>query len=369
MQRRTFLRHALRLAAAAGLGPRGAAAAEFAYAPVTPGASLQFPRDHGTHPDHRIEWWYLTGWLNRGTTRDTRPCGFQVTFFRVRTTLPAGSSRFTATQLLFAHGAVSDPRVGHILHEERAARAGFGLAESATQDTAVHIRDWRLWREAAGTYQAAIQASEFTLRLTARPTQPLMLQGHGGFSQKGPAIENASYYYSQPQLQVRGEIRVRGEREPVNGIAWLDHEWSSALMPAGAAGWDWLGLNLDDGGALTAFQMRSDNPQAPVVWSYAKWRGGDGSVSQPARDAISFTPVRHWTSPKGARYPVQTRIALGTRTLYLQPLFDAQELATQTTGNTYWEGAVTAYDSGEPHAKPVGRGYWELTGYRKRQRL
>jgi predicted secreted hydrolase len=368
MRRRAFLRHVLRLAAAAGLGSRSAPAAEFAYAPVTAGTPLQFPRDHGSHPDHRIEWWYLTGWLNRGTTRDAPACGFQVTFFRVRTALPAGSSRFTATQLLFAHGAVSDPHVGHILHEERAARAGFGLAESATHDTAVHIRGWNLWRETTGTYQAAIHAREFTLRLTAQPTQPLMLQGRDGFSQKGPAIENTSYYYSQPQLHISGDVSVRGQRERVSGIAWLDHEWSSALMPAGAAGWDWLGLN-DDGGALTAFQMRSDNPQAPAVWSYAKWRSADGSVSQPARDAISFTPVRHWTSPNGARYPVQTRITLGTRTLYLQPLFDAQELATQTTGNTYWEGAVTAFDSGEAHAKPIGRGYWELTGYSKRQRL
>ena len=28
------------------------------------GYTLQFPRDHGSHPDYRIEWWYYTGNLS-----------------------------------------------------------------------------------------------------------------------------------------------------------------------------------------------------------------------------------------------------------------------------------------------------------------
>lgn len=368
MHRRDFMQRALLLAGAAGTAnawPQAARSAAFAYAPVVAGTALQFPRDYGAHPDHRIEWWYVTGWLNRGSASDAPPCGFQVTFFRYRTALQAGTSRFTATQLLFAHAAVSDPRIGHILHEERAARTGFGLAEAAVDDTNVHIRDWRLRREPSGTYQSTIQAREFALRLAWLPTQALLLQGRDGYSQKGPAAENASYYYSKPQLQVSGEITVRGRREAVSGQAWLDHEWSSTLMPPGAVGWDWLGLNLDDGGAAMAFQMRSGDARAPALWSSAKWRLANGEALLPARSEIHFTPTRHWTSPQGGRYPVQTRIALGERTLYLRPLFDPQELHAQHMGNTYWEGAVTAYDGEQPTAKRVGRGYWELTGYGK----
>ena len=192
MLRREFLQRALLLA---GAGTNGgwvqpAHSAAFAYAAVVPGAA--FPRDYGAHPDHRIEWWYVTGWLDRIGQSNAPPCGFQVTFFRVRTPLQAGTSRFTANQLLFAHVAVSDPRVGHILHEERAARAGFGLAEAGVNDTDVLIRDWRLRRELSTAYQTTIQAREFALRLNLQPSQPVLLQGHEGFSQKGPAIENAS---------------------------------------------------------------------------------------------------------------------------------------------------------------------------------
>lgn len=363
MHRREFMQRALLLAGGAGL--LSAHGAEFTYAPVTPSTPLQFPLDHGAHPDHRIEWWYVTGWLDRIEQRNAPPCGFQVTFFRVRTSLQGGTSRFTATQMLFAHVAVSDARIGHILHEERAARAGFGLAETSAADTDVLIRDWRLHHEASGAYQTAVRAKEFALQLTMHPSQPVLLQGNAGFSQKGPAIENASHYYSQPQLQVSGELTVRGKREKVSGTAWLDHEWSSALMPPGAAGWDWLGLNLDDGGALMAFQLRGNDAQAPAVWSAAKLRGHDGAVTQPARDTITFQPTRHWTSPKGARYPVETRITAGERTLHLRPLLDAQELHAQSMGNTYWEGAVTAYEGAGEYAKRIGRGYWELTGYGK----
>ena len=367
MQRREFMQRALLLAGAGSAKVQHAHGAAVAYAPVTPGVALQFPRDHGAHPDHRIEWWYVTGWLDR--VEGAPPCGFQVTFFRVRTPLPVGSSRFTATQLLFAHVAVSDARIGHILHEERAARAGFGLAEARVTDTDVLIRDWRLRREASGHYQTTVQAKEFALRLNLQPSQPALLQGSEGFSQKGPAIENASYYYSKPHLKVSGELTVRGKREKVRGTAWLDHEWSSALMPPGAVGWDWLGLNLDDGGALMAFQLRSSDPAAPAVWSAAKQRNAAGTVSQAARNTIAFSPTRHWTSPQGGRYPVQSRITIGERTLHLRPLFDAQELHAQTMGNTYWEGAVTAYEGEDSNAQRVGRGYWELTGYGKPLRV
>ena len=38
-----------------------------------------FPRDHGSHPEYRTEWWYFTGNLNddRG-----KRYGYQLTFFR-----------------------------------------------------------------------------------------------------------------------------------------------------------------------------------------------------------------------------------------------------------------------------------------------
>jgi predicted secreted hydrolase len=33
------------------------------FAPAVPGYTLRFPRDEGSHPGFRTEWWYVTGWL------------------------------------------------------------------------------------------------------------------------------------------------------------------------------------------------------------------------------------------------------------------------------------------------------------------
>ena len=64
---------------------------------------MRFPADFGAHPDHRTEWWYVTGWIRRAGAPDA---GFQLTFFRSRTAHPAANpSRFAPTQLVLAHAA------------------------------------------------------------------------------------------------------------------------------------------------------------------------------------------------------------------------------------------------------------------------
>ncbi|MCW3478375.1 hypothetical protein OL229_02200 [Neisseriaceae bacterium JH1-16] len=332
-------------------------AAPPAYPPVTADQPMHFPRDHGVHPDYRSEWWYITGWLR---TERGDPLGFQVTFFRSRPALDeTNPSRFAPKQLLFAHVALSDPATGHLQYEQRGARAGFGLATAAENDTDVRIDNWALRRDAAGLYHARLVTADFTLDLVLNPRQALLLQGENGYSRKGPLPDQASFYYSQPQLVVAGTVTRHGRPERVTGTAWLDHEWASAPLAEQAVGWDWVGLNLDDGGALMALQIRDKTGHR--FWAGGSWRHADGSVQHLAPDAIGFQPLRRWTSPRtDAAYPVAMRLQAGGLTLDLAPLMDDQELDSRaTTGAVYWEGAVTAQSAG----KTVGRGYLELTGY------
>lgn len=320
---------------------------------------LHFPADYGAHPGFKTEWWYATGWLE---TPDKKPLGFQITFFRSATDHDrANPSQFAPSQLILAHAAVSDPAVGHLLHDQRIARAGFGLAFAKPDQTDVKVDDWHLTRQGDGTYQAHIAARGFTLQLVLTPTQPNMLQGENGFSRKGPQPEAASFYYSQPHLRVTGRIVRNGIAVPVNGTAWLDHEWSTSVLDANASGWDWLGGNLDDGSALMAFQIR-DLRGAPL-WSHAALRDKTGSVTQFGPEQVHFAPVRNWRSPHtNASYPVATRIRIGNVDWQLQPLQDDQELdSRQSTGAVYWEGGVTILREGVP----AGRGYLEMTGYVK----
>lgn len=337
------------------------ACAASGFEPVTPGRALVFPRDRGAHPGFRIEWWYVTGQLDspRG------PLGFQVTFFRLRNPAAEGeASGFAPAQLVFAHAALADPHAGRLRHDQRAARVLPGLVEAGAADTDVRLDDWTLVRDAAnGRYVTHIDAEGFALELALAPTQPLLLEGDAGFSRKGPSGAQASYYYSEPQLHVTGEVRAAGTKLAVRGVAWLDHEWSSELLAPQAAGWDWLGANLDDGGALMAFRIRAKD--GTVLWADATLRDRDGRVQRFEGDAVRFSVRRTWKSPRtGAQYPVAMSVQVDGRTWDLEPLMDDQELdASASTGTVYWEGAVRL------DGARAGRGYLELTGYAGRMPL
>lgn len=346
-----------------------------------PGEPLVFPRDHGAHPALRTEWWYVTGSLwpaeARSVAARTRmaaslqaPFGFQITFFRSRVDEAADSpSAFAARQLVFAHAALTDVARGRLLHDQRIGRAGFGVVQAGEGDTQVRLRDWQLQRHPGGTsaatrlghYHGQIPARGFAFDLKMAPTQPLLLQGESGFSRKGPRIEQASRYYSQPQMAVQGTLRREGQASlAVAGLAWLDHEWSESLLDPEAVGWDWVGMQLTDGGALTAFQLRRRDGSA-------LWAGGSlRRAGQPDRsfgpNEVHFTPLRHWRSPATqARYPVAWRLQAGDLRCIVEARLDAQELDSRgSTGSIYWEGLSLLRDEG---GQPLGSGYLEMTGY------
>jgi predicted secreted hydrolase len=299
---------------------------------------FNFPRDHGAHPEFKTEWWYITGWLDG-------PLGFQITFFRARPQADERNpSAFTPRQVLLAHVAIADPKRGRLVHEERAARAGFSLAEAETERTGVWIDDWSVVMEGE-RYHAQIRGREIDLDLSLL-ARHLVLQGEGGFSRKGHRAAEASYYYSRPHIHVVGKANGRD----VTGAAWLDHEWSSAYLAPEAAGWDWCGINLHGGGSLMAFRIRA--------------KAGGVHYAPPG---VSFEVLRTWKSPRtGVTYPVEMRVRTKDRALRLVPLMDDQELdARRSTGTIYWEGAVRAFDG----ANELGRGYLELTGYWKPMKL
>jgi predicted secreted hydrolase len=340
----------------------GVARADVRYPDVREGVTLTFPHDEGAHPEFRNEWWYITGWLRVDGNQDL---GVQITFFRNRPGVAEENrSRFAPRQLLFAHAAIADPARQRLVVDERAARAGFGLAEAAEDKTDVHIGDWSL-RQTGATYHANVRAKEFEYDLAFAAHTPVLLQGIDGVSRKGPDPLDASYYYSRPQLEVTGSLRLAGAPRSVRGVAWLDHEWSSRYLTAAAAGWDWTGINFDDGGALMAFRIRS--PQGDPLWAGGAFRDGQGNRRVFAPNEIAFEPLRRWRSPRtNVEYPIAFRIRAGEIEATLVPLFADQELdARGAVGVVYWEGAVRVALSGGVQ----GRGYLELTGSGERLRF
>jgi predicted secreted hydrolase len=275
------------------------------------------------------------------------------------------ASRFAARQLVFAHAALTDVQGKKLWHDERIAREGFDVALAATTDAKIRLRDWSLERRADG-YHAGIAAGNFNLQLLCAPTQPVLPQGKNGLSRKGPEASQASYYYSEPQLAVTGRIALQGREFTVTGKAWLDHEWSEELMHPQAVGWDWIGMNLHDGSALTAFRLRRKD--GSTLWDGGSFRPPKGSIYTFSPGEVVFSPQRRWTSPLSrAVYPVEWMVRTPADFYTVKPVIDNQELDSRaSTGAIYWEGLSDLFDS---NGRNAGRGYLEMTGYAQRLRM
>lgn len=326
--------------------------------PLPVQAALNFPADFGAHPAQAIEWWYLTGLLG---DRDGAPprFGYQLTFFRLPGPAAAGHpSALAAKQLLLGHVALSDLGAKKQRHTQRLLRTLPGAVQAREGDCDLKLRDWMLRREGDG-FRAVFGGAGFSLELElATPDAPLQ-QGNAGISRKGPRPDQFSHYYSRPQLLTQAALMLDGRRHSLAGRGWLDHEWSDNYLGDGV-GWDWLGINLHDGRALTLFQMRRKDGSRD-------WAGG--SLRVPGRPDRSFapqevdmTPLRHWTSPAtGGRWPVEWRLRSPAGEMRLVAAFDAQEVdARRSSGLVYWEGAARLLDAG---GREIGWGYLELTGY------
>ena len=358
-------------------------------------------RDHGSHPEWGTEWWYITGRLNLGPAPEpsrlsgrTLPdpaaphFGFQLTFFRSRLAQPSSpdnpSTRLAkasaqdqpglrATHIISAHLAVSDVRQQRLVHEQRVGRATaqaeLGMGAAAVGDLQVRLGNWQLRHAADDLGQhllARLPGQDLGLDLRCTPTQAPIVQGDGGLSRKGPDAQQISYYYSLPQLAVAGQLRLGAQHQRVHGTAWMDHEWSTALMHPEAVGWDWIGMNLNDGGALTAFRLR--DAQGRHIWTGGSWRDPAGQLQVFGGDALRFEPLKTWRSTLSkASYPTRWAIHTPIGTVIVQAAFDAQELDSRASTNAiYWEGLSALQNA---NGQTLGWGYLEMTGYAGRLRL
>ena len=158
---------------------------------------------------------------------------------------------------------------------------------------------------------------------------------------------------------MQATLTLAGQRLALPGRGWLDHEWSDDLLAPGAVGWDWIGINLSDGSALTAFVLR--RADGSVLWAGGSHRAAGGPQRAFAADAVQFTPQRSWVSPAtGGRYPVQWQIDSPAGRFGLRALLDAQELDSRaSTGTVYWEGLAELLEGGGAR---IGLGYLEMTG-------
>jgi predicted secreted hydrolase len=325
-----------------------------------------FPADHGPHPSFRTEWWYWTGNLRDRTGGAGRRFGFQLTFFRtaLAPTIAPRRSAWAARDAYLAHFAVTDVAANRFEARDRWARGALELGGAAGRPLHVWVGSWEAAARGNGDgWPLRLRAGDGDLGidLTLSRGKPPVLQGDRGLSRKSGEEGNASYYYSLTRMPVAGEVRVGGRTLAVDGLAWMDREWSTSALAPDQVGWDWFALQLDDGRELMVYRLRRrDGGVSPE--SQGTLVGPDGASQSLDHDAVEVSVLDHWTSPReGTRYPARWRLRVPAAALDLAvtPLVADQELDLAVR---YWEGAVEVEGTGA--GAPVrGAGYVELVGY------
>ncbi|MFO1210594.1 MAG: lipocalin-like domain-containing protein [Amaricoccus sp.] len=344
---------ALLPAAAAPQGYAGLDAPAAGFAPVTAPALLSFPRDHGPHPDFRLEWWYVTANL---TGPDGTAYGAQFTLFRQATAPGPEAPGWQSNQIWMGHAAATSATSHRFA--ETFARGGIGQAGAAAAPFHAWIDAWDLaatppppGADALARLRLTAAGDGFAYDLALAADTPPVAEGEAGYSVKSTAGQ-ASYYYSQPGFTVTGSLTLDGRPIPVTGQAWLDREWSSQPLAPGQQGWDWFALHLDSGEALMAYRLRSRD--APPFLA-ATWIDATGRPEPLPASAITVTPGAT-AEVAGRRLPIRWHLAVPSRGLAV----DTEPLNAQSWMGTtfpYWEGPIRVTGS---HA---GRGYLEMTGY------
>jgi predicted secreted hydrolase len=328
-----------------------------------PGWKFVFPRDHAAHPEFKTEWWYYTGHL---TSDQGEPFSYQLTFFRVgvRRPDPEARSAWSLNTLYFAHLALTDINGIKFTFYEKAGRGALGMSGAASDHYQVWIDDWQASLEGEVHHlQAAADKVALDLHLT--PEKPPVIHGEDGISQKAAGLGNASHYYSLTRLGTAGKLTYQDRTFHVQGISWMDHEFSSSQLAPYQAGWDWFSLQLDDGHDLMIYVLRHQDG-SPDPFSSGTLVDPEGKSRHLLLADFAIQPLASWKSPRsGIVYPAAWKISLPQDgyNLELHPTIPNQELVTsQSTQITYWEGSVRI--SGTRNGQPVhGRGYVELTGY------
>ncbi|MEZ9892230.1 lipocalin-like domain-containing protein [Vibrio lentus] len=326
------------------------------FTPVAKGVDITFPADHQAHLNFRHEWWYLTANL---IDEVGNALGVQWTQFRFAAApQESGNSTKKTTwqsqQIYMAHSAVTNKDKHYA--DEKWSRDQTELAGVSASPFRVYLDDWQWNSSSDDLFPATLNANSdqfgYSLKLTSNA--PYQKQGELGYSTKSGDGKVASYYYSQPFIDVSGEVTIDGITHQVSGKGWIDREWSSQFLLDSQQGWDWFALRLSDETSLVVFQLRNST-SGKASYSHAKLMNQDGSGITISQQDISLTAIKQ-TEIDGRDYPTEWQVSIPSQQIELT-VSALNPKAKMPLSVPYWEGPIVIEGT---HS---GTGYMELTGY------
>ncbi len=317
---------------------------------------IRFPQDEAAHND-LTEWWYYTGHMNTTDTNGkAHTYGFELVVFQaLRSNFPP---------VYASHFAISDVTRGEFhFDQRRLIEPNADIPNgTSTKGINVHAGDWSI-QGLNGVDHLAAEMTNYSIHVDLLGLKPPTLHNGTGLITYGPG--GFSYYYSRTRMALSGTIVDHNQSRPVTGLAWMDHQWGNFLS-LGGGGWDWYSIQLNNNTEMMLYFIH--DASGATVSTYAGYIDAGGKDHLLPTGALHTTTLDHWKSPvTGANYPSGWRLDINDpqvqASLTIMPQLKNQELVVyQSTGNSYWEGAVDI--QGQSGGKTIqGEGYIELTGY------
>ena len=328
------------------------------------GYQFVFPRDHGNHPDFKTEWWYVTGHLINKANGERY--GYQLTFFRQASPKSKwrGNSNWQSDQIYMAHAAITNESEKAFIHEEKLNRGGL-LANSKIGDLDVFNESWFLKRLPSGEFDLEMSVKNKQLRLKLKPMTSLVTFGEKGVSKKGDDTTASSHYLTYPRMQSKGSMRLsNGSSIDVEGLSWMDHEISSNQLGSNQSGWDWAGIQLDNGTSIMFYRLRLADGTRDRN-SIAYYVDNLGKIIKSTK-VFNIKILSTWiSSTTKIKYPSIIELNIDKDIYTIEPTLDSQEINSKGSGGlSYWEGSCRVRDL---RGKIIGNAYLELTGYSKKR--
>ncbi|MEP4890993.1 MAG: lipocalin-like domain-containing protein [Aliiglaciecola sp.] len=314
--------------------------------------AIEFPRDHLSHPEFAIEWWYLTANLF-----DSQGNQYPMQWTLFRFSGGVSDSNWSNGQLYMSHGKLSSDKQSWF--EEIFARGGVGNADVSLNEESnnfeAYLDDWHWRSSSADLLPASLNFNlngQVNIMLNMQAKGPYILNGQNGYSVKLANEQHASMYYSQPFIAIDGSIELLDKTIKVSGEGWFDHEWSAGLSDQKTQGWDWFSLHLNDGQKLMLYQVR--HSELGNVWF--------GSLISPGGDKIHLTAtdikgtIDSYATVNGIQVPLNWSLSLPQYQIHIRVSAFKQDQYNHGMF-PYYEGAVVVEGSHQ------GIGFMELTGY------
>jgi len=221
-------------------------------------------------------------------------------------------------------------------------------------------------REVSGksnTYALTLGSGRYRVKLTFAGTRSPMYVGGDGNTGLGKPEDMK--YVSLTRCKVSGAVSDGGGLEGVaGGIGWFDHQWGFSWTTQ-KAGWDWWGIQLDDGRDVLFFRQR-DLATGTPFFPLATVEAPDGTLTVTKNITFASDPDSVWTSPRtGIAYPLRWTVKFPELNMIMAitPVARDQEMAVLASGGAIWEGSVKVSATDANGGVVHGVGYQELVGY------